>query len=434
MEKDLKIKSIPAGTTDYYGNEARLRDEVVRRLIKVYEKYGFEALYTPIIENAEVFNGHHGEGEKLLFKFNDKKGEDYVLKYDSTVPLARVVSMHNDIQLPYKRYQFQDSFRDDEIDKGHYREFMQCDGDIVGTKSLSSDAEFIMISHDGLKSVGFEDFTIRINHRKLIKGIADLAKYSTKEELLSIQRAIDIADKINKGSINDIRNELLNANIEEKVVNIIIELVEIVNGNTVRKSLKEIEHYFKSTSENGVLGANELKEIVSYLPDEVIDKLKVDFTLARGADYYTGFILEGIINNVKLGAVLGGGRYDDLVNAFGGGDIPAVGMAFGLERLIVSLKELGLDKSLISSASNKVLVYGSNIEVKEAVKLANHLRDRNKNVSLIFSNEVSYDNLLKYCVYNNINDVYIPLGNLQYSKLTASEVSKNGISRIRKTD
>lgn len=433
MENLSKIQSIPKGTTDYYGNDARLRDEIISRLTKVYEKYGFEALYTPIIENAEVFKGHHGEGEKLLFKFSDKKGEEYVLKYDSTVPLARVVSMHNDIPLPYKRYQFQQSFRDDEIDKGHYREFIQCDGDIVGTESLSSDAEFIMISHEGLQSLGFDDFTIRINHRKLIKGIADLANYTTKEQILSIQRAIDIADKINKGSIDDIRSELLKANIEKKIVDIIIELVEIANKNSVRKSLDEIKYYFKNSSANGVQGATELKEIISYVPENMLDNVKVDFTLARGADYYTGFILEGIINNVKLGAVLGGGRYDDLVDAFGGGNVPAVGMAFGLERIIVSLKELGLDRNLIDSSKTKMLVYASPSNKASAIKLATHLR-KNYNVSLIFNTDVPSDRLLEYCRYNNISELVIPMENLSYTLQSVDELERRGIIWTRKRD
>lgn len=389
-----KNNSIPVGSVDYYGKDACLRDYVLSCIESIYKKYGFEALYTPIIENEEVFKGHHGEGEKLLFKLQDKNGEKYVLKYDSTVPLARVVSMHNDIKLPYKRFQLQQSYRDDEVDKGHYREFIQCDGDIVGSYSPVADAEIIMIAHDGLEKLGFNDYTIRLNHRKLIQAIAYKANMTKKEDVIQIQRAIDYADKILKSGIQGIKSDLEKRNINEKVINIIIDLVKISDSNSnLEKILNDIKNYFSGikTAEEGI---TELKQIINMLPQKVKNRCSIDFTLARGADYYTGFIIEAVINNINLGAVLGGGRYDDLLSAFSKKNIPAVGMAFGMERLIVAMKELNLDNLIYND--NKIVLYINENNDFEAVDLANKLRKK-YNVSIISSKDVSEDCIEAYC-------------------------------------
>lgn len=387
-------KCIPLGSTDYYGKNARLRDYVLKNIEKIYQRYGFEPLYTPIVENAEVFNGHHGEGEKLLFKLTDHDKKEYVLKYDSTVPLARVVSMYGDIPLPYKRFQLQQSFRDDEVDKGHYREFIQCDGDIVGSKSLTSDAEIVEIAYYGLSQLGFENFTIRINHRQIIKAIANKAHIYDKNGLLDIQRAIDYADKVIKNGVSGIESDLKRRNINSNVIKIILDLINISKESTdINRILDSINHYFNGDTEcnNGIC---ELREIVSYLPNEVKEKCSIDFTLARGADYYTGFILEAVLNDIKLGAVLGGGRYDNLVAAFGDKQIPAVGMAFGMERILVALKELGLDNKVVSN--NSIVIYASDKDAKKAIEIVKELR-KDYNVNLIFSSDIKRNQIIEYC-------------------------------------
>ena len=326
--------SIPLGTSDVKGFDARVKDYVLGKIKEVYENYGFEPLYTPIIENAEVFNGHHGEGEKLLFKLKDKQGMDLVLKYDSTVPLARVISMYPEIQKPYKRYQLQESFRDDDVDKGHFREFVQCDGDVVGANTLLADAEIIMIAYDGLDKIGFSDFTIRINHRKIIQGIAEKAGIYSDSGFIKIQRAIDYADKIIKNGVAGIKQDLEKRNVSDTVINVICDLVNIVTEDPF-ETLDKIQGYL-ADSNSALEGIQELREILTYIPSKVLSKVKIDFTLARGADYYTGFIIESIINNIELGAVLGGGRFDNLVEAFCDEKVPAVGMAFGLERIRIN--------------------------------------------------------------------------------------------------
>lgn len=365
--------NIPLGTSDVKGFDARVKDYVLGKIKEVYENYGFEPLYTPIIENAEVFNGHHGEGEKLLFKLKDKQGMELVLKYDSTVPLARVISMYPEIQKPYKRYQLQESFRDDDVDKGHFREFVQCDGDVVGATTLLADAEIIMIAYDGLDKIGFSDFTIRINHRKIIQGIAEKAGIYSDSGFIKIQRAIDYADKIIKNGVAGIKQDLEKRNVSDTVINVICDLVNIVTEDPF-ETLNKIQGYL-ADSNSALEGIQELREILTYIPSKVLSKVKIDFTLDRGADYYTGFIIESIINNIELGAVLGGGRFDNLVEAFCNERVPAVGMAFGLERIITAMKELELTDKLEIYPKKVIILDNSELQY-DIIKCSSILREK----------------------------------------------------------
>lgn len=397
--------SIPVGTSDVFGFNARIRDYVLDNIKCVYERYGFEPLYTPILENAEVFHGHHGEGEKLLFNLTDKNGEELVLKYDSTVPLARVVSMYPEIPKPYKRYQLQQSFRDDNVDKGHFREFIQCDGDIVGTESLLADAEITMIAHDGLAEIGFTDFTLRLNHRKIIHGIAEKSGVFSKDGLLEIQRAIDYADKIIKNGLEGIREDLQKRQVSVDVINTICDLVQRVTDDPL-ESLDNIEDYL-CDSPVAIDGINDLKEILSYIPEEIRSRIRIDFTLARGADYYTGFILEAVINNIELGAVLGGGRFDNLVEAFSSESVPAVGMAFGLERILTAMNELKLTEQL-NIQPMKILIQDNDFLQKEILKCATELRQY-YDVSVLYGQKVHHHSLhyahhCKFTVLLNFKD------------------------------
>lgn len=379
--------TIPLGTSDVIGFDARVKDYVLAKIKMVYERYGFEPLYTPIIENAEVFNGHHGEGEKLLFNLKDKQGAELVLKYDSTVPLARVVSMHPEIPKPYKRYQLQESFRDDDVDKGHFREFIQCDGDIVGADTLVADAEIAMIAYEGLSEIGFSDFTIRLNHRKIIHGIAEKSRIYSEEGLLQIQRAIDYADKVIKTGVEGIKKDLERREIADTVIMTICDLVQKVTDNPF-ETLDNIQTYL-ADSKIALEGIRELREILSYIPENMQKAIRIDFTLARGADYYTGFIIEAVINNIELGAVLGGGRFDNLVEAFCNEKIPAVGMAFGLERIITAMEELELTKQLQISPQ-KVLIMDNAKFQHEIVECASKLRN-SFDVSILYGLEHHYD-------------------------------------------
>lgn len=334
MEKRLKI---PLGTADVFGHKMRLRKHALKAIEQTYEQFGFELLSTPIIENAIVFNGHHGEGEKLLFNLKDKQGNDLVLRYDLTVPLARVMAMYPEIPRPFKRYQIAQSFRDDDVDHGHFREFIQCDGDIVGSSDPIIDSEIILIAASGLKKIGFNSFKIRLNHRKIIRALARCVSQNC--DTIKLQRALDFADKTTKSGLESIRKDFIHRGFTDSEAEKITEIISI--KGSPYETLESLQKIFLSHKE-GIEGITELKKIIDYLPEETYKHVSVDLTLARGADYYTGFILEGIIPNVPVGAVLGGGRYDNLMSSAGGNHEPATGMAFGLERIMTAMEDLNV--------------------------------------------------------------------------------------------
>jgi len=366
---------IPAGTLDVFGLRMIRRKRVMEILERVYQSYGFEPLSTPTIEYAEVFKGHHGEGEKIFFRFQDKEDNQLVLRYDLTVPLARFISMHPEIILPYKRYQFASSFRDDNVDHGHFREFTQCDGDIIGDGSLLADVEIVNIAFSGLKSLQFPEFVIRLNHRQLIRGIAEYA-CGPNYDILLIQRALDFADKTLKSGLGGIKRDLLERGLSEEAVGKLVELLEIEgDSDTVLLKLRELLGNFPAA----VKGIDELTQIVSYLDDEVRAVVKIDLTLARGADYYSGFILEGVIPGLQVGAVLGGGRYDNLVAALGDKSAPATGMAFGLDRILTAMDDLGIG----SNDSMEIVLIATDAEPScETLDFAKRIRSSGFNVNL----------------------------------------------------
>ena len=361
---------IPLGTSEIFGVDMRRRQAVIDTIRSVYETFGFEPLHTPILENAEVFNGHHGEGEKLLFTFADSQGERLVNRYDLTVPLARFAGSHPEIPRPLKRYQIETVFRDDKPDLGHFREFTQCDGDVIGNACLSADAEVINVAHFGLSKLGFSDFTIRVNHRGIIKAIAEKAGVFDDAGVLMVQRALDFSDKVTKSGVEGIRRDLVDYGAPDNVIDTIIEMI-LLDGIDALEKLSAVEQAL-NFSETGLAAVDELRTILEMVPDSILDKTSVDLTLARGADYYTGFILEGVITSIPVGAVLGGGRYDNLVGKFGDKPEPAVGMAFGLERILTAMTMLHMIEDI--EIPEKILVvsrerYGMKASIDAVMRL-----------------------------------------------------------------
>ncbi|MFA5297332.1 MAG: histidine--tRNA ligase [Lutibacter sp.] len=417
-----KRLSIPSGTADVFGARARRRQHVLEIIRRVYEMFGFEPLFTPTLEHAIVFHGHHGEGEKLLFNLRDKNDVPLVLRYDLTVPLARVVNMYPNIPRPFKRYQIATSFRDDEVDHGHFREFTQCDGDVIGVSDLSADAEVICMAHLGLKSIGFKSFIIRINHRGIMKGIAEYA-CGPNYDVLEIQRALDFADKSIKQGIAGVKTDLLRRGIPKSAVEKFIPILNF-KGNTFNKLdfiKKELENYPDAQK-----GITELQIIINLLPEEVQNNISVDLTLARGADYYTGFILEGVIPGIPVGAVLGGGRYDNLISATGGGNEPATGMAFGLERILTVMEEM----SIMTDENNQtILAYSSNSGKKDAFLATHHLR--NSGIMVDFNPQISvFSEAIEYAKKRNYSAILICGDNRNFSVKPVAENALAIIERI----
>jgi histidyl-tRNA synthetase len=382
---------------DFLPEDVRGREYVIGIIKEVYERYGFEPLETPAVENIETLMGKYGEeGNQLIFKIlkrgvHESTGEaDLALRYDLTVPLARVVAEYRD-KLPkfFKRYQIQPVWRADRPARGRFREFYQCDVDILGSRSMVVEAEICAAAGEVLTKLGFNDFTIRINHRALLDAMMSNAMID-KEKRSSVLVAIDKLDKI---GVEGVRNELARLEIAENGIDTILYLTT----NEYSLGLKERLQYEKISADNdeaskqwpsvllkyfigldqGYIAAEaigELQEIVEFCrATPAAGHVRIDPSLARGLSYYTGAIME--ISVGGIGSLGGGGRYDNLVGMFLGDDVPACGFSLGLERIIVVMTEREMFPPQIASSPADVMVSIWNEEsVADSISLAQELR------------------------------------------------------------
>lgn len=398
-------QGIPEGTIEMFGESLDLQTQITGIIETVYREFGFDLLRTPILEYAEVFKGHHGEGEKFLFNIHDHKNEDLVLRYDLTVPLARYISNHSDIPIPFKRYQIAAVFRDNKKSNGHLREFTQCDADIVGTSDLTADSEIISMAYMGLLRLGFSDFVINVNHRRIINAIYEKSEllYSPEgrknlqKTLDEIHRFLEKWEHHNDPDYQDsfdasVDKILKKHKLSPKTLEIVRSILSF-KGSFDQK-LSAMKNFLEGFPE-AVSGIEELKEITSYLDSEAKEKINFDVSLVREFDYYTGFILEGNIPNIPIGAVLGGGRFDNLVRSFGGRDIPAVGMAFDLESIAASLMADGVATELCS-AIRAIVVPRSREEKTKLLDEARKLRRMGMSVDYIPMISYTEDEILVY--------------------------------------
>jgi histidyl-tRNA synthetase len=354
------------GFRDFLPIEARKRAFVLNALKKVFESYGFEPLETPALEYEEILTGKYGdEGEKLMYKFEDLGKRKVVLRYDQTVPLARVVAQYqNDLPTPFKRYQIQNVWRAENTQKGRFREFLQVDADIVGSYSLLSDAEIISICAKSLKELGFKKFKILVNDRDIFSTI------SVKEKELGI--VIRSLDKLKKGGKEKVLSDLVKAGLGIERATAIIQEIE----------------FQKPTPK--------ILELIGVLQKEEIDEKIIEFvpTLARGLDYYTGLIFEVEIDGYDSGSIAGGGRYDNLIGTFAGKDIPAVGFSFGFDRLIEAMEELKLFPNELNNNSLLIAFASSDLQEK-AMQEAQKLRKQKLNVEF-YLEDSTLEKQLKY--------------------------------------
>lgn len=341
--------TIPKGTRDFTPEQIGKRNYIFDTIKSVFVKYGFQPIETPTMEKLSTLTGKYGdEGDQLLYKvlnsgdflrkaddLNDYKKLSFQiaekgLRYDLTVPFARYVVMHqNEIAFPFKRYQIQPVWRADRPQKGRYREFYQCDVDIIGSDSLMFEAELIKIYDEVFYKLGI-DVTIKINNRKILEGIAEAAGISDK--MIEMTVAIDKLDKI---GIDGVRKEMIERGISE-------ESIEIIEKVLKTKTIQDLKPFFVN-SDIGQRGINELEEVYEYLQfSDQQNKIVFDVTLARGLSYYTGCIFEVKANDAQIGSIGGGGRYDDLTGMFGLNDVSGVGVSFGAERIYDVMEELNL--------------------------------------------------------------------------------------------
>lgn len=360
--------SIPKGTRDFLPDQSIRRNYIFDIIKSVFVKFGFLPIETPAMENLQVLTGKYGEeGDKLLFKVLNNgdflsKADSMALeakdsnalipsiskrglRYDLTVPFARFVVMNrNEINLPFKRYQIQPVWRADRPQKGRYQEFYQCDADVVGSESLIYEAECIQIYDDVFSNLGL-DVTISINNRKVLSGIAEVA--GIQDKFMDMTIAIDKLDKI---GIDGVRREMKDKNIADDSIRIVEDILNA--GDNIEKVSDLLSE--SAVGQSGVMEIRKTIELAN-TGKTVNAQLVFDATLARGLNYYTGCIFEVKANNVAMGSIGGGGRYDDLTGAFGMSGIPGIGISFGAERIFDVMDELELFPEKLTS--NRLVLF-----------------------------------------------------------------------------
>lgn len=377
------------GFRDFLPQEARKRNYVIDKLTSVFKRYGFEPLETPTLEYEEILAGKYGEeGDKLMYRFEDNGKRRVAMRYDQTVPLSRVVAQYqNDLSMPFKRYQIQNVWRADKPQRGRYREFLQCDIDIVGNNSALADAEIVGLIATAYRELGFTKFKILLNDRAVFSALANGKEYALREQ--ELPTVIRILDKLKKIGKENVLKELISSGIAADKADYILESIACQEPT------------------------ERLKEIFTYLETFNITPDQCEFlpTLARGLDYYTGLIIEVEIDGYTVGSAGGGGRYDNLIGMFVGRQMPAVGFAFGFDRIIEAMDQLTLFPTDLANATTKVLVTLFSQEFKQkSLEVASQLRSQNINTEL-YLGEIKeknpFEKQLKYADQKKIPYVLI---------------------------
>ncbi|MBC8061370.1 MAG: histidine--tRNA ligase [Clostridiaceae bacterium] len=370
MDKKIVKPSILPGFMELLPSEQILFNKMLDTIRKNYEKYGFVPIDTPVIEKSEILLAKGGgETEKQIYRFN-KGDSDLSLRFDLTVPLARYVAQHfSDLNFPFRRYQISKVFRGERNQKGRFREFYQCDIDIIGNGKLSiiNDAEIPTIIYSTFKDLGFDSFTIHINNRKILNGFYDALNIENKVEVL---RTVDKLDKI---GFDIVKEELVKLEIEEKAIEKILNFIKIDGSNEeILKALSELEITNTIFQE----GVDELTKVVHYIDCFQVPakNYKIDLKVARGLDYYTGTIYETTLDDYpQIGSVCSGGRYDNLAEYYTNQKLPGVGISIGLTRLFYQLREANIISSG-SSSLTQLLIVPLDTNIDFSIKLASTLR------------------------------------------------------------
>lgn len=365
MQKPQNIK----GMRDHLPQAMLLRQHIITTLTTVFEHYGFDPISTPVVEYAETLEGKLGDDEKLIYRFEDHGGRRLALRYDQTVPLARVVAQYaNQVQLPWRRYAVGASYRGERPARGRYREFWQADIDIVGSSSPMADAEIVAVLTTSLDKLGFPSFTTLINHRHVLGGIARISGLGD-EAAGGVYRAIDKLDKI---GADGVRNELETSGVSADQATSILNLV-LLEGSS-EEVLHELTNALKDDPP-ALAGLENLRAITHCLDALGVspDHYRLSPRLARGLSYYTGAVFETISSHWPQGSLLGGGRYDDLIGMFAGRSVPTVGLAFGIDRLHDVMEELHLGPRPQTTAQVFVTIFQEDLTAA-SLQLAQELR------------------------------------------------------------
>ncbi len=413
--------SLPSGTRDFAPETLRKRNYIFQTIRRVFENYGFQPLETPAMENLDTLMGKYGEeGDKLIFKIlnnglgepknreksieafqqvlagrNDKNLTERALRYDLTIPFARFVAMnHGQLAMPFKRYQMQPVWRADRPQKGRYREFWQCDADVVGSRALLNEVELTAMYAEVFERLDIA-VEIRVNSRKLLAALAEACGGSDK--LTDITVAIDKLDKI---GIDKVREEILERGLSAAQWELVERYLSITGDN---------ENRFAAAStllENIPLAAEGLQELRTLLDNEPPANLVLDFTLARGLNYYTGIIFEIKARDVAMGSIGGGGRYDDLTGLFGLPGIPGVGISFGVDRIYDVMDSLNAFPEEVHSGTKALFFNLGAAEARTAFKLVQFLRSADYPCEL-YHEPAKFDRQFRYAEKKQIPFVVI---------------------------
>jgi histidyl-tRNA synthetase len=441
--------SLPQGTRDFGPDTVHKRNYILNTIQHVFELYGFQPLETPAMENLDTLMGKYGEeGDKLIFKIlnngldnpdkekqiredfekvlqgkNVKGITERALKYDLTIPFARYVAMnHNQLTFPFKRYQIQPVWRADRPQKGRYREFYQCDVDVVGSNSLLNEVELALIYHTVFTQLGIKNYELKINHRKILTALAELC--GGAEKMNDIAIAIDKLDKI---GLEKIKDELKQKEFTADQLLIIEKYLSISGSN--EEKLNELNDLIGST-ESGKKGIEEINYVAGSSLKTQHSKLIIDFTLARGLNYYTGIIFEAKAPaEVKIGSIGGGGRYDDLTGLFGVPGIPGVGISFGVDRIYDVMEELNLFPENVYLGTQVLFFNLGERESKNAFELMQQLRSNGVR-SELYHETVKFDKQFKYAEKKNIPYVII-IGSKETEEKTCT--IKNLLQGVQQT-
>jgi histidyl-tRNA synthetase len=351
MSDSLISTQTVKGFRDYLPDAAMAREQLMETARRVYRSYGFSPIDTPALEYAEVLLGKGGEeSDKQLFRFMQGK-RDVAMRFDLTVPFARFAAEHlGEITLPFKRYHIAPVWRGENTQRGRYREFVQCDFDTIGTDANASDIETLMVIHDLMEAIGFKAFTIRVNHRQLLNGL--LERQGLLEKSTGVLRALDKLPKIGRDAVIAEMTEHVGASAEQSA--------HVLDFAQLRGEPDDLLAQVATSvagSERGEMGVARLRELFSVCRQAGLpaDRIRLDVSIARGLDYYTGTIYETFLNDdEKIGSVCSGGRYDNLAALFTKQPLPGVGASLGLDRLLAAMENMGLVKS--SSTPADVLV------------------------------------------------------------------------------
>jgi histidyl-tRNA synthetase len=412
--------SLPQGTRDFGPDVVRKRNYILNTIKNVFELYGFQPLETPAMENLDTLMGKYGEeGDKLIFKIlnngldisekrkqakedfekvlqgkNVKGITERALKYDLTIPFARYVTMnHNQLTFPFKRYQIQPVWRADRPQKGRYREFYQCDADVVGSYSLLNEVELALIYQQVFTELGIKNYELRINHRKILAALAELCGDAGKMNDIAVA-----VDKLDKTGLEKVKEELKQKGFTKDQLSTIEKYLGISGGN--KEKLVQLGNLIGST-EAGKKGVEEMRQIFENYHLSSVN-YHLDLTLARGLNYYTGIIFEAKAPaSVKIGSIGGGGRYDDLTGLFGVPGIPGVGISFGVDRIYDVMEELNLFPEDVHVGTLVLFFNLGEKESNNAFELMQQLRNKEIRCELYHEN-IKFDKQFKYAEKKNI--------------------------------